>query len=88
MARCSRPDDSWIASALGLASCAASVNGSNCARFKNLRAAALRSEDLGQSSDELAFDDVLATNEAMVPDLGDETLKKMAVTFTGRRWLW
>lgn len=37
---------------------------------------------LGLNSDEMAFYDALATNEAAVRELGDETLKKIAVELT------
>jgi type I restriction enzyme R subunit len=40
---------------------------------------AQRGEALGLNHDEMAFYDALATNEAAVRGLGDETLKKMAV---------
>jgi len=41
-----------------------------------------RGEQLGLSDDEVAFYDALETNEASVRDLGDETLKKIAVELT------
>jgi type I restriction enzyme R subunit len=43
---------------------------------------ASRGEQLGLSDDEVAFYDALETNEASVRDLGDETLKKIAVELT------
>jgi type I restriction enzyme R subunit len=49
---------------------------------KKFQAAAQRGESLGLNSDEMAFYDALAMNEAAVRDLGDETLKKIAVELT------
>jgi type I restriction enzyme R subunit len=49
---------------------------------KKFHAAAMRGEELGLNSDEMAFYDALATNEAAVRELGDETLKKIAVELT------
>lgn len=49
---------------------------------KKFQEAAQRGESLGLNHDELAFYDALATNEAAVRDLGDETLKKIAVELT------
>ena len=49
---------------------------------KKFQEAAKRGETLGQNSDEMAFYDALAMNEAAVRDLGDETLKKIAVELT------
>ena len=46
---------------------------------KKFQEAALRGENLGLNHDELAFYDALATNESAVRELGDETLKKIAV---------
>jgi type I restriction enzyme R subunit len=46
---------------------------------KKFQQAAMRGEELGLNSDEIAFYDALATNEAAVRELGDETLKKIAV---------
>ena len=43
---------------------------------------AQRGERLGLGHDELAFYDALATNEAAVRELGDDTLKKIAVELT------
>jgi type I restriction enzyme R subunit len=54
------------------------------AMARKFHAAALRGEELGLSADELAFYDALATNEAAVRELGDETLKKIAVELTQR----
>lgn len=52
------------------------------AMAKKFQEAARRGEDLGLNADELAFYDALATNEAAVRDLGDDTLKKIAVELT------
>lgn len=52
------------------------------AMAEKFHAAALRGEALGLTGDEMAFYDALATNAAAVRDLGDETLKKMAVELT------
>ncbi|MCC6247823.1 MAG: type I restriction endonuclease subunit R [Rubrivivax sp.] len=52
------------------------------AMAKKFQEAAERGESLGLSHDELAFYDALATNEAAVRDLGDMTLKKIAVELT------
>jgi type I restriction enzyme, R subunit len=49
---------------------------------KRFQEAARRGEYLGLNHDELAFYDALATNEAAVRELGDETLKKIAVELT------
>lgn len=49
---------------------------------KKFHAAAQRGEQLGLNGDEMAFDDALATNEAAVRELGDETLKAIAVELT------
>jgi type I restriction enzyme R subunit len=49
---------------------------------RKFHAAAMRGEELGLTSDEMAFYDALATNEAAVRELGDETLKKIAVELT------
>jgi len=49
---------------------------------KKFHAAAQRGEQLGLNGDEMAFYDALATNEAAVRDLGDETLKAIAVELT------
>jgi type I restriction enzyme R subunit len=49
---------------------------------KKFQAAAMRGEELGLNSDEMAFYDALATNEAAVRELGDVTLKKIAVELT------
>ncbi|WP_304303696.1 type I restriction endonuclease subunit R [Pseudacidovorax intermedius] len=49
---------------------------------KKFQAAALHGEQLGLNRDEIAFYDALATNEAAVRELGDETLKKIAVELT------
>jgi len=45
---------------------------------KKFREAAGRGDQLGLNEDELAFYDALATNEASVRELGDETLAKIA----------
>ncbi|MHC2584178.1 type I restriction endonuclease subunit R [Bradyrhizobium diazoefficiens] len=52
------------------------------AMAKRFQEAAQRGENLGLNGDELAFYDALATNEAAVRDLGDDTLKKIAVELT------
>jgi type I restriction enzyme R subunit len=49
---------------------------------KEFNQVASRGEQLGLSDDEVAFYDALETNEASVRDLGDETLKKIAVELT------
>jgi len=49
---------------------------------KKFHAAAQRGEELGLSHDELAFYDALAMNESAVRELGDETLKQIAVKLT------
>lgn len=49
---------------------------------KKFQEAAQRGEALGLSHDEMAFYDALATNEAAVRELGDATLKKIAVELT------
>jgi type I restriction enzyme R subunit len=49
---------------------------------KKFQEAALRGESLGLNRDELAFYDALAANEAAVRELGDATLKKIAVELT------
>ena len=49
---------------------------------KKFQEAALRGERLGLNADEVAFYDALAANEAAVRELGDETLKKIAVELT------
>lgn len=49
---------------------------------RKLHEAALHGERLGLNGDEMAFYDALATNEAAVRELGDETLKKIAVELT------
>lgn len=46
---------------------------------RKFQEAAQRGEVLGLNHDEMAFYDALATNEAAVRDLGDVTLKKIAV---------
>lgn len=46
---------------------------------KKFQAEAQRGMELGLSPDEIAFYDALATNEASVRELGDATLKKIAV---------
>ena len=52
------------------------------AMAKKFQEAAKRGEELGLNHDEMAFYDALATNEAAVRELGDETLKKIAVELT------
>ena len=49
---------------------------------KHFQEAASHGERLGLNHDEVAFYDALATNEAAVRELGDETLKKIAVELT------
>ncbi len=49
---------------------------------RKFQEAAQRGESLGLNHDEMAFYDALATNEAAVRGLGDETLKKIAVELT------
>jgi type I restriction enzyme R subunit len=49
---------------------------------KEYNQVASRGEQLGLSDDEVAFYDALETNEASVRDLGDDTLKKIAVELT------
>ncbi|MHB1352242.1 MAG: type I restriction endonuclease subunit R [Thiobacillus sp.] len=49
---------------------------------RKFQEAAHRGEALGLNHDEMAFYDALATNEAAVRGLGDETLKKIAVELT------
>jgi type I restriction enzyme, R subunit len=49
---------------------------------KKFQEAAQRGETLGLNSDEMAFYDALAMNEAAVRELGDATLKKIAVELT------
>ena len=49
---------------------------------RKFQEAAQRGESLGLSSDEMAFYDALAMNEAAVRELGDATLKKIAVELT------
>lgn len=49
---------------------------------KKFQEAAQRGDALGLNHDELAFYDALAVNEAAVRELGDETLKKIAVELT------
>lgn len=51
---------------------------------KQFRAAANRGEEVGLSADEMAFYDALAANEASVRELGDATLRKIAVELTGK----
>lgn len=45
---------------------------------KHMRDDAKRHEDLGLAEDEIAFYDAIATNDAAVLELGDDTLKKIA----------
>jgi type I restriction enzyme R subunit len=49
---------------------------------KKFHEAAKRGEELGLNHDEMAFYDALANNEAAVRELGDATLKKIAVELT------
>ncbi|MFM9879173.1 MAG: type I restriction endonuclease subunit R [Burkholderiaceae bacterium] len=52
------------------------------AMAKEFREAALRGNKLGLNASELAFYDALTDNESAVRELGDETLKKIAVEIT------
>lgn len=52
------------------------------AMAREFREAARRGEDLGLNDAELAFYDALADNESAVRELGDETLKKIALELT------
>jgi type I restriction enzyme R subunit len=52
------------------------------AMARKFQEAAERGESLGLNSDEMAFYDALAANEASVRELGDEVLKKIAVELT------
>jgi len=49
---------------------------------KQFQEAAARGERLGLQTDELAFYDALADNESAVRELGDDTLRKIAVELT------
>jgi len=49
---------------------------------KKFQEAAHRGEELGLNRDETAFYDALAANESAVRELGDETLKRIAVELT------
>ena len=49
---------------------------------KEFNEVASRGEQLGLNDDEVAFYDALETNESSVRELGDETLKKIAVELT------
>ncbi|MDY0386071.1 MAG: type I restriction endonuclease subunit R [Methanolobus sp.] len=49
---------------------------------KDYRQALKHDEELGLNPDEIAFYDALADNESAVRELGDETLKKIAVEIT------
>jgi type I restriction enzyme R subunit len=52
------------------------------AMSNDFKAALKRDEQLGLNADEIAFYDALANNESAVRELGDETLKKIAVEIT------
>jgi type I restriction enzyme R subunit len=54
------------------------------AMAKQFQAAANRGEQVGLTADEMAFYDALAANEASVRELGDETLRKIAVELTAK----
>lgn len=54
------------------------------AMAKEFAAASKHGEQLGLSQDETAFYDALSDNEASVRELGDETLKKIAIELTDR----
>ena len=47
-----------------------------------MQAAAARGEELGLSPDEIAFYDALADRPDVLREMGDETLKKLAVELT------
>ena len=49
---------------------------------KKFYSAAQRGEELGLNHDELSFYDALAMNESAVRELGDQTLKKIAIELT------
>jgi len=49
---------------------------------KDFAAASKHGEDLGLNFDELAFYDALAENESALIEMGDETLKKIAIELT------
>lgn len=49
---------------------------------KEFNKASSRGEDLGMTNDEVAFYDALETNESSVRELGDDTLKKIAIELT------
>jgi len=52
------------------------------AMAKQMQADFARQQALGLNPDEVAFYDALANNESAVRELGDETLKKIAVEIT------
>ena len=52
------------------------------AMAKDYQETASRGEELGLAQDELAFYDAIADNESAVRELGDDTLKKIAVEIT------
>ena len=52
------------------------------AMAKEFKEAAKRGDELGLNADEMAFYDALANNESAVRELGDETLKKIAMVIT------
>ncbi len=54
------------------------------AMAKQFQAEVERDEALGLNPDEVAFYDALASNESAVRELGDETLKKIAVEITDK----
>ena len=54
------------------------------AMAKQFQAELERDAELGLNSDEIAFYDALANNESAVRELGDETLKKIAVEITDK----
>lgn len=51
---------------------------------KEFQEALKRNDELGLQPDEVAFYDALANNESAVRELGDETLKKIAVEITAK----
>jgi len=49
---------------------------------KDIKAMLARQETLGLSTEEIAFYDALANNESAVRELGDKTLKQIAIDIT------
>jgi type I restriction enzyme R subunit len=54
------------------------------AMAKQFKEDAERGQELGLSPDEMAFYDALATNEASIRELGEDTLRKIARELTDR----